>query len=50
MRRTASLPQSFDMDTINMKATTEHMRPQTGRDLVYGLVPDNAITKTKILY
>ena len=50
MRRTASLPQSFGMGTINLKTTTEHMRAQTGRDLVYGLVPDNAIIKTKILY
>ena len=50
MRRTVSLPQSFDMSTINLKTTTEHMRAQTGRDLVYGLVPDNAIIKTKILY
>ena len=50
MRRTVSLPQSFDMGTINLKTTTEHMRAQTGRDLVYGLVPDNAIIKTKIRY
>ena len=34
MRRPVSLPQSFDMVTINMKTTTEHMRVQTGRDLV----------------
>jgi len=50
MRRTVSLPQSFDMGTINLKTTTENMRAQTGRDLDYGLVPDNAIIKTKILY
>ena len=50
MRRTVSLPQSFDMGDVNLKTTTEHMRAQTGRDLVYGLVPDNAIIKTKIMY
>ena len=50
MRRTVSLPQSFDMGDINLETTTEHMRAQTGRDLVYGLVPDNAIIKTKILH
>ena len=26
MRRTVSLPQSFDMGTINLKTTTENMR------------------------
>ena len=30
MRRTVSLPQSFDMGTINLKTTTENMRAQTG--------------------
>ena len=50
MRRTVSLPQRFGMGTINMKTTAEHMRAQTGRDLVYGLVSDNAIIKTKTLY
>ena len=34
MRRTVTLPQSFDMGTINLKTTTEHMRAQTGCDLV----------------
>ena len=38
------------MGTINLKTTTEHMRALTGRDLVYGLVPDNAIMKTKIVF
>ena len=50
MHRSVSLPQSFDMGEINMKTTSEHMRAQMGRDLVYGLAPDNAVIKTKILY
>ena len=46
--RTAyELPQEFDIGRVNTVATTASMSAETGRDLPYGIIPNEATVKFK---
>ena len=44
-RTTYELPQEFDIGRVNTVATTARMGGQTGRDLPYGIIPNESTVK-----
>ena len=44
-RTTYELPQEFDIGRVNTVATTARMAGQTGRDLPYGIIPNESSAK-----
>ena len=49
--RTAyQLPQEFDIGRVNTVATTASMSAETGRDLPYGIIPNESTVKFKKAY
>ena len=49
-RTTYELPQEFDIGRVNTVATTANMAGETGRDLPYGIIPNEATVKFKKYY
>ena len=46
-RTTYELPQEFDIGRVNKVATTASMSGETGRDLPYGIIPNESTVKFK---
>ena len=49
-RITYELPQEFDIGYVNKDATTASMSGETGRDLHYGVIPNESMAKFKKIY
>ena len=49
-RTTYELPQEFDIGLVNKVATTASMSGETGRDLPYGVIPNESTAKFKKRY
>ena len=49
-RTTYELPQEFDIGLVNKVATTASMSGETGRDLPYGVIPNESTVKFKKMH